>query len=216
MKLTDDLVQRSNGMIQLHPEVSDNTGKFLMFDDGGVEAEVGEFLYGIVRLLKPAHILETGTYTGISSMYMAQALKDNGSGGLDTFEIELQHKTRAEELWKKVGVQEFVRCIHADARKVSLTEPSDLMFLDSEPGIRFDELVRFFPFLNPGGFVFIHDLHRHMSQQPNDMFFGWPYGELPKQIINWVNDDELRPIHFPTPRGFMGFYKPDPRDFKWK
>lgn len=218
MKITDELIEKSQGMIRLHPEVSDWTGKnYQMFDDGGVELEVGEFLYGMLRILKPHHVLETGTYTGISAMYMAQALKDNTNMGLvETLEIENQHKTRAEELWKRVGVNAYVTCRLVSSKEFSPKNDFDFMFLDSEPNLRFGELIEFFPRLKPGGFVFIHDLHRHMSQQPHEMFFGWPYGKLPQQVIDWVKDDELRPIHFPTPRGFMGFYKPTPADYKWK
>lgn len=217
MKTTDELIQKSNNLIKLHPEISDWTGKhFQMFDDGGVELEVGEFLYGLVRVLKPESILETGTYTGISAMYMAQGLTDNDLGHLDTVEFEMAHKTRAEELWRRVGVMSRVDCILMDARKFVPKHQYDLLFLDSEPNMRFDELVRFFSSLSPGGFVFIHDLHRHMSQQPHEMFFGWPYGKLPQQIVDWVKDDQLRPVHFPTPRGFMGFYKPREDDFKWR
>lgn len=217
MNLTNELVEKSNGLISLHPEVADWTGKnYEMFDDGGVEREVGEFLYGLVRLMKPRHIFETGTYTGISAMYMAQGLKDNGFGNLDTYEIDATHKNRAEELWRRVGVNNQARCILEDIRKVEEIEPTDLMFLDSEPALRFDELVRFYRYLRPGGFIFIHDLHRHMSQQPHEMFFGWPFGKLPETIKMWVKHGELRALHFPTPRGFMGFYKPTPEDFSWR
>ena len=66
-----------------------------------------------------------------------------------------------------------------------------------------------------GGFVFIHDLHRHMSQEPHEKFFGWPFGELPKQVKDWVKDGELRPFHFPTPRGLTGFYKASEGDYNW-
>lgn len=218
MKVTDELVQKSNGLISLKDEVSDWTGKhYLMFDDGGVELEVGEFLYGLVRVLKPNRILETGTYTGISAMYMAQGLKDNGFGTMDSLEIDLTHIVRATELWKRVGVDPFVRSLHVDSKNYILNENDkiDILFLDSEPGLRFDELVKFYPYVNPGGFIFIHDLHRHMSQEPHEMFFGWPFGELPKQIKDWVKDHELWPMHFPTPRGMTGFYKPQENDFKW-
>lgn len=215
--ITKNFIERSNGIIALQPEPTDWTGKgFRCFDDGGVELEVGEFLYGLVRVMKPEYILETGTYTGISAMYMAQGLTDNDLGYLETIEFEATHKARAEMLWRNVGVMSRVKCVFIDARKFKPERMYDLMFLDSEPDMRFDELVRFFDHLKPGGFVFIHDLHPHMSQQPHEMFFGWPYGKLPQQIIDWVKDDELRPIHFPTPRGFMGFYKPAPNDFRWR
>lgn len=216
MKITDELIQKSNGLIGLHPEVNDWTGKnFVMFDDGGVELEVGEFLYGLVRVLKPEKILETGTYTGISAMYMAQGLKDNGMGDIVSLEVDRTHKERAEELWRRVGLSEYARSQLESSEHFESKDEYDLLFLDSEPQYRFGELVKFFPHLKPGGYVFIHDLHRHMSQQPNEKFFGWPFGALPTEIENWVKDGQLRPFHFPTPRGFMGFYKPDPRDYKW-
>ena len=41
MKATDELAQKSKGMIDLYPEINDWTGKnYQMFDDGGVELEV--------------------------------------------------------------------------------------------------------------------------------------------------------------------------------
>lgn len=218
MKITDELIQKSGGLISLRPEVNDWTGKyFQMFDDGGVELEVGEFLYGLLRVLKPNLVLETGTYTGISAMYMGQALNDNGFGNVLSLEIDPVHKKRAEDLWERVGLEEYVGCRLQSSKDFESTEVWDFMFLDSEPEFRFAELVKFFPSLRPGGFVFIHDLHRHMSQAETEgQAFGWPYGALPQQIKDWVKDDELRPIHFPTPRGFMGFYKPALDDFKWR
>lgn len=225
MRTTDELIQKSNGIISVEPEINDWTGKhFMMFDSGAIELETGEFLYGLVRVLKPTHIFETGTFTGISAMYMAQGLKDNDIPGSEllTVEIDNTHKERAEKLWKSVSVDKYVQCKLIKSLELELSNRSfDLMFLDSEPNLRFAELVRFFPNLNPGGFVFLHDLHRHMGQnQPGNPdhpeIKNWPWGDLPQQIINWVKDDELRPIHFPTPRGLLGLYKTHPGDYKWK
>ena len=223
MKLTDELIEKSNGMISLHDEINDWTGKhYKMFDDGGVELETGEFLYGMVRVLKPNLILETGTYTGISAMYMAQGLKDNGAmGKLISLEIDQSHKSRAEKLWHLTGLAAYAYCNLRSSEDFAISEQYDFMFLDSEPILRFSELVRFYPFLKPGGFVFLHDLHRHMGQgQPKNPdhpeMSNWPWGDLPKEIKFWVQTDALRPIHFPTPRGLMGFYKPTEDDYKWK
>src|SRR3989344_486705 len=112
--LTEDLCKRSNGILQIREEVGNIA--FRMFDDGGVECEVGEFLYGLIRCLKPTSILETGTYTGVSAMYMGEAVKDNSFGKVITLEFEPTHKERAEKLWQEVGVNGFVHCILMDAR----------------------------------------------------------------------------------------------------
>src|SRR5437870_1468065 len=98
--ITEQLVESSNGILKIEPEVSDPNGPYSCFDSGATEVEVSEFLWGLVRLLKPKQILETGCYTGVSSLFMAQALKDNGFGGLVTLEIENTHKLRAENLWR--------------------------------------------------------------------------------------------------------------------
>lgn len=215
--LTDYLIGRSGGLIKTYPEVLDEGKGYWMFDDGGVEVEVGEFLHGLVKVLKPKRVLTTGVYTGISDMYIAQGLVENGYGASTALEFDSYHLNRAKDLWKRVGVDGVVTGVLGPSLDFQPEGQYELMFLDTEPNLRFKELVKFYDFLAPGGFVFIHDLHRHMSQEPNSEHgFGHPFGELPTKIKSWVKDRELNPIHFPTPRGFMGFYKRDPRDFNWK
>lgn len=216
--LTEQLIESSNEMLKDEPEVSDS--RYSANDDGGVESQTGEFLYGLVKLLKPLHILETGTYTGISSLYMGQALKENGGGDVTTLEIEKTHKERAELLWRNCGVSEQVKCILEPSLDYEPEEwVYDLLFLDSEPDLRFKELVKFFPELRPGGYILIHDLFGHLGQggpvnpdhpeMPN-----WPFGTLPQEIVSWLKTDKLRVISLPAPRGLVMFYKVKESDFK--
>jgi len=44
--------------------------------------EVAAFLHSFVRLVKPMIIVECGCGCGYSTLYIAQALKDNGYGKL--------------------------------------------------------------------------------------------------------------------------------------
>lgn len=224
MKLTDELIQKSDGMLVVESEINDWTNNaYQMFNDAGVEVETGEFLYGMVRILKPVHILETGTHKGISASYMGKGLYDNGlSARLDTIEHHKPFYDEANKLFASLGLGSYVYayCSDIDSFHPRGTE-YELMFLDSETDRRFKELIRFYPSLKPGGFVFLHDLHRHMGQgQPSNPdhpeISNWPWGDLPQQIKDWVKEDKLRPIHFPTPRGMMGFYKPRDDDYKWR
>lgn len=188
-----------------------------MADDGGIEAETGEFLYGLVKVLQPENILETGTYTGISAMYMAAGLEDNGRGTLETLEINEFHINRAKELWNKVGLSHRINSIHSKSLDFKPTKDYDLIFLDSEPEFRFKEAFEFFHNLKPGGYMLVHDLHRHLSQHANDEHgFGWPFGKLPEMIVDWIKEDKLRVFSFPTPRGLTGFYKPQESDYRVK
>lgn len=212
--LTQQLVESSGGLLSPFPEVSDNTGRYSMFDDGGVEVETGELLYGFVRVLKPERVTTTGIYTGISDMYIAQALKDNGFGHSTALEIEETHLRRAEKLWKLTGVSGYVTGILKPSLEFTPEGECEFIFLDSEPNLRFNELIRFFPYLKPGGYFGIHDLHRHLSQVDSEHGYGWPYGPMPQEIIQWIKEDKLRVVSFPTPRGLSFFYKPREDDFR--
>jgi len=231
MNPTQEIITK--GGLTLQPEFQN--AKYLMYDEGGIEAECGEFLYGLIRLLKPERILETGTRKGIASAYMGLGLKKNGIGELDTIEFAPEHWPVAKDLWKKLEIDSLIT-LHEKKVEDFDPEPNfkgsdlsssdymekerrkyDVAFLDTEPDLRFKELVRFFPYVKHGGFIIIHDLHSHMSQtkapgQP----FAWPFGKLPKKIVDWVKDGELRPFHFETQRGMTCFYKSRPGDFKWK
>jgi predicted O-methyltransferase YrrM len=217
--LTDNIISRSHGLLVAKPEVTDSEGKgFLMMNDGSVEIEVAEFLYGLVRLLKPSYVLDTGTHYGVSAAYMGQAMVDNGlEGQLTSLEHNVFYHQQAQDLWNNLGLFSQITGLLGQSLEHEPKQPYDLMLLDTEPDLRFKELVKFYPYLKEGGFVFIHDLHRHMSQvEAPPQPFGWPFGALPKEVRDWVKQDKLRPMHFPTGRGFMGFYKPHPEDYKWK
>lgn len=223
MKDTTKNLTEKDPSLQVHKEAefSSDTKGYSAFNDAGIEIETGEFLYALTRLLKPQAVLETGTHQGIGASYMGQALKDNGFGKLTTVEFLQPHYDVAVERMKKLELTDFVECVKADA--ASLYPPAegavpiyDLILLDTEPQTRFMELIEFERVLLPGGFVFIHDLHRHMGQQPNpEHGFGWPFGELPPAIKWLVQKDVLRPFHFATPRGLTGFYKVHPEDYVW-
>lgn len=53
------------------------------FPSGSLWRVEGQFLYALIRALKPAHVLELGTWHGASATHILQALHDNGRGELD-------------------------------------------------------------------------------------------------------------------------------------
>jgi len=59
-----------------HPE------RWSMFDSMTAEVEVLEFLRTVVTTLKPELVVETGTFSGISTLWIAEGLKENGSSRL--------------------------------------------------------------------------------------------------------------------------------------
>lgn len=216
MELDKTLIRHNEGFWQ-EPYDPSKTG-FSSFNDAGIEIETGEFLYAMTRLLKPDRVLETGTHIGVGMAYMGMALKDNNKGLLDTLEFLQPHYSRAIERREALGLDDVVDCFLTDA---ALFQPLgtgkyQLILLDTEPQTRFAELIKYNVYLDEGGFVFIHDLHRHMHQINNEEHgFAWPYGKLPEEIKLLVQTGVLRPFHFSTPRGLTGFYKVSKDDYKF-
>lgn len=202
--------------------ITDLAPGYTSFNDAGVEVEVGEFLYSMVRILQPLRVLETGTHIGVGACYMGMALKDNRQGHLDTLELTSSLADRARANLKALKLDQWVTSHLGDTIKWhppvgdEIRPVYDLILLDTEPELRFEELLKYYHFLKDGGYVFIHDLHRHMSQEDNGVHdFGWPFGRLPDQINQWLKDDKLRAFHFGTPRGLTGFYKVHENDYQW-
>lgn len=234
MNITEELMRLDPSLV-LHDEGEWNNTKsaYRAFNSGGIECETGEFLYGLIRLIKPKRILETGTHFGIGASYMGMALADNYRQDqnefplLDTIEflpeIHKQAVTRFEKLNLNavirahlMDVADFDPHYAATPNEPVNPAPYQLILLDTEPQTRFAELVKFFPYVKEGGYIFIHDLHRHMHQIENtDHGFAWPYGPIPAAMNELVTSGKLRPFHFSTPRGLTGFYKVSEQDYKW-
>lgn len=212
MNFTDKLTEH------LRTEDEPSNPQYLCFNTGGVEVEVGEFFYGLVRMMKPKAILETGTHKGISAAYMAGALKDNSDRGaygtITTVEFLEPNYEESKDLFAKLGLENFIKQELKDAASCDFGDTQfDFIFLDTEPQTRFSELVKFYKNLRPGGYLGIHDLHPHMHQIENlEHGFAWPYGPIPVAMDNLVKEKKLVPFHFRTPRGLTMFYKPTEYD----
>lgn len=227
MSITDEILATDSD-IKRHNEGHWNeeyveNGGFSSFNDAGIECETGEFLYSLVRLLKPENILETGTHWGVGATYMGKALQANQKGELTTIEflppihLKAISRLRDQGLFSIPNARNIVRPLLMDVADFVPDRQYELILLDTEPQTRFAELIKFFDALKPGGFVFIHDLHRHMHQIPNQEHgFAWPYGVIPEEMKDLIKNDRLRPFHFTTPRGLTGFYKPSPEDYDWR
>lgn len=184
---------------------------FTAFNSGSPEIEVCEFLYSLVRLIKPLRILETGTHFGLSAAYMGLALQENNRGELVTLEVQPEYAILARALFDNLKIQNRVACVLKASLDYSLPDevPVDFLFLDSEPEFRFDEFVRFWTHVRPGGFIGIHDLHPHLGHSgvvTNGML-DRPYGDVRPKLGHFIREHLVQVISFPTPRGFTVFQK---------
>lgn len=176
---------------------------YTMFNTSSPEVEVCEFLWALVRLIKPEKILECGTGYGISAAYMALALRQNGRGELTTVEMMPDPYDAAALLLHKLDLRSYVHLWQGRAEDFTPEGLYDILFLDTEPNARFAEFLRFWPSLKPGGVVIIHDLHAYMSQNGETVagIDNWPFGTIPNEVDALIRGGELQSFHLTTPRG---------------
>ena len=75
----------------------------------------GRFLYAIARARKATRIVEFGTSMGISTIYLAAALRDNGGGQLIGSELEPTKVARARAHLAAAGLADLVEIREGDA-----------------------------------------------------------------------------------------------------
>jgi predicted O-methyltransferase YrrM len=98
-----------------------------------VSRETGLLLYMLARGSGARTIVEFGTSFGVSTLYLAAALRDNGGGVLITSEFEPSKVERARGNLIAGGLSDLVEIRQGDALKtlaVDLPETIDLLLLD--------------------------------------------------------------------------------------
>lgn len=80
-----------------------------------VSPAYGRFLYAIARACKATRIVEFGTSMGISTIYLAAALRDNGGGRLIGTELEPAKVARASANLDAAGLAGLVEIREGDA-----------------------------------------------------------------------------------------------------
>lgn len=112
----------------------------------------GRLLKMFVRMIKPRQILELGTFTGYSSMCMAEGSEEGAT--LDTIEIN----DELEEFIRRHIVAPYdqkIRLHIGDAQEVLRTLDSqwDMVFIDANKRNYLDYYKMVFPHVTPGGFI---------------------------------------------------------------
>ncbi len=120
---------------------------------------VGKLLSIIAQSCKAQNILEVGTATGYSGIWLARSIQ-NGSGKLLTIEYDPEKGKRAKISFKKAGLEGIVEIILGDARKIvpniakSRSGSFDIVFLDvGEKTLYVDLLQPCLDLIRPGGFL---------------------------------------------------------------
>src|SRR5713226_2123377 len=97
-----------------------------------ISPDEGEFLYQITRAKKASLVVEFGTSFGASAIYLASALRDQGSGRFIGTEIEAEKVAIARRNLSAAGLDSGAEIRAGDAMETlgSIDEPIDILFLD--------------------------------------------------------------------------------------
>lgn len=121
-----------------------------------VSRETGVLLYMLARSIGARNIVEFGTSFGISTLYLAAAMRDNDGGRLVSSEFETSKVRKAREHLKEGGLADLVEIREGDALKtlaVDLPESIDLLLLDGAKALYSDILTLVEARLRPGALV---------------------------------------------------------------
>ncbi|GAA2550494.1 class I SAM-dependent methyltransferase [Pseudonocardia hydrocarbonoxydans] len=118
-----------------------------------------EITYLLLRDARPAHVMELGTFHGWSTSWILQALRDNGSGHLHSFDrIDNVRHTVPREL-----TGDRWTFVHGDVRRRLSDVPRDTgyLFVDAAHTAAFARwfLADLFPLVPSGIPVSVHDVH---------------------------------------------------------
>src|SRR5208337_992128 len=167
-----------------HPE------RWTMYDSMTAEVEVLEFLRTLVTTVKPNLVVETGTFLGVSTLWIAEALRMNGFGRIVSCEYDPVVFAAAKE---KIDASEFRDLI--DLRNESSLEMKvegtiDLFFSDSDMPIREQEVRRYLPQISPFGLILMHDASSHLKQ-------------VRDAALKLEREGLISVVLLPTPRGLV-------------
>jgi predicted O-methyltransferase YrrM len=167
-----------------HPE------RWSMYDSMTAEFEVLHFLYSLVTVTKPELIVETGSFLGVSSIRIAEALKFNGFGKLISCELDPVVYAKAREKVDSSGLAEWIDLRNESSLEMKVAGTIDIFFSDSHLPIREDEVRRFLPQINPNGLILIHDASSHLKVVRDAAF-------------RMEQEGLISVVMLPTPRGLV-------------
>lgn len=115
--------------------------------------EVGALLRQFVQLLQPRQVLEIGTFSGYSTLWMASALPEGGR--IDTLEINDEMEDLIRAGFARAGLADRILLHIGDALDIlpALTGPYELVFIDADKRDYVAYYQAVFDLVAPGGLI---------------------------------------------------------------
>jgi predicted O-methyltransferase YrrM len=167
-----------------HPE------RWSMFDSMTAEVEVLDFLRSLVMAIKPELIVETGTFSGVSTIWLAEGLNRNGFGKIVSCESDPLVFAKAKERIDASGFAEWIDLRNESSLEMKVDGRIDLFFSDSDMPVREQEVRRFLPQISPYGVIVMHDASSHLKI-------------VREAALKLEREGLISVVLLPTPRGLV-------------
>jgi predicted O-methyltransferase YrrM len=120
----------------------------------------GAFAYLTVRALRARTIVEFGTFFGLSTLWLAAAVRANCGVRVVATEIVLDKARIARRNFKEAGLADLIDVREGDVLESLATDPSDIDFVlnDGFPMRALDVVKLLTPRIRPGGVVLTDDV----------------------------------------------------------
>jgi len=124
-----------------------------------VPAADGRMLRLLTEAAGARNVVEIGTSTGLSGLWLSLALQRTG-GRLTTFEYDAGRAATARAHFRKAGVDQIVTVVEGDAHQTiaRIKEPIDVLFIDADKEGYVDYLNKLLPLVRPGGLILAHNV----------------------------------------------------------
>ncbi|MEM9696614.1 MAG: class I SAM-dependent methyltransferase [Myxococcota bacterium] len=127
------------------------------YADKSLPLEPGQaaFIYLTARALRAELIVEFGTSFGISTLWLAAAVRAKGRGRVIATELVPEKAARAQAHFEEAGLAEWIELRVGDARETLLEVPDgiDLFLNDGFAPLALELLQRLAPHMREGGMV---------------------------------------------------------------
>ena len=167
-----------------HPE------RWSMFDSMTAEVEVLEFLRTLVTTTKPNLVVETGTFMGVSTLWIAEALRLNGFGRIVSCEYDPKVFEAARQKIEASAFRDLIELRNESSLEMKVEGSIDLFFSDSDMPIREQEVRRYLPQISPFGLILMHDASSHLK-------------EVREAALKLEREGLISVVLLPTPRGLV-------------
>lgn len=137
--------------------------RWSMYDSMTAEAEVLEFLRALITTVKPELVVETGSFLGVSTLWIAEGLKANGFGKIVSCEFDPVVFAKAQEKVAASGLADWIELRNESSLEMHVEGTIDLFFSDSDMPIRELEVKRFLPQIRSTGLILMHDASSHLK-----------------------------------------------------